>query len=247
MTKFYIWSDLHTELSTISHVKKMCKMYFKKDMNAYLLLAGDIGKPNDNRYLYLLQWCTRRYNKIFIICGNHEFYENDKNNALNEMCTMCKKFDNVFFLNQNVYTTETSIIFGCTLWTKLNPDEINYIHQVYNDFNFIKDVNIDNWHDSDLQWLTQMLDYYKDDTRAKIVITHHVPSYKLIDNKYKTSLCNSAFSNNDCDDLIPLVDYWIYGHTHSSRIQIINGCKFICNPVGYKDENVYISSTYFKS
>ena len=30
---------------------------------------------------------------------------------------------------------------------------------------------------------------------------------------------------------------WIYGHTHTPSTNIIHGIHFICNPIGYPNEN----------
>lgn len=245
MKKFYVWSDLHTELSSLNHVKKICKTYFKKDLNSSLILAGDIGKPGDKKYLYLLEWCSRRYNKIFVIAGNHEFY--NTTNVVDTLRNMCMKFPNVYFLDKNIYYSDSYIIFGCILWTHIHTIEIHDVKKYYNDFKYINNIDINTWHDSDLNWLTNALEYYKNDNRTKIVITHHMPSYSLLESKYKQySLFNSAFANTDCEKLFSNVDYWIYGHTHTSHLEKINNCTFLCNPIGYKDENKHISSMKFK-
>jgi len=43
------------------------------------------------------------------------------------------------------------------------------------------------------------------------------------------------------DDLIETkgskIKCWIYGHTHTPSNVIINGIPFLCNPIGYPDEN----------
>ena len=71
-----------------------------------------------------------------------------------------------------------------------------------------------------------------------IVITHHVPSFSLIDVKYKTQnmqLYNQWFYCN-MDSLIETqidkIECWIYGHTHTPSDVKINGIPFLCNPIG---------------
>jgi UDP-2,3-diacylglucosamine pyrophosphatase LpxH len=51
--------------------------------------------------------------------------------------------------------------------------------------------------------------------------------------------------SNDIKD-IKNVKCWIYGHTHTSSINIINNIPFICNPTGYKNENKIINIDYNK-
>jgi len=244
--KFHVWSDLHTELLSTNSVKKMCKMYFKKDLESSIILAGDIGKANDRRYLYVLNWCSHRYKHVFVIAGNHEYYKMS-GNVMEQLRNTCKRFTNIYFLDKNVYCGDDYLILGCTLWTRINPLELDHIKRYYNDYNYIQHFEKDacDWHKADLNWLTDTLEYYKNDTRKKIVITHHMPSHSLIDSKYKNSPINSAFATTDCDELLWRVNYWIYGHTHTSRRQKIGECMCICNPIGYEDENDYITNYSF--
>jgi hypothetical protein len=43
------------------------------------------------------------------------------------------------------------------------------------------------------------------------------------------------------DDLIQKegnkIKCWVYGHTHTPSNIIINGIPFLCNPIGYPNEN----------
>ena len=45
----------------------------------------------------------------------------------------------------------------------------------------------------------------------------------------------------DLDNLIltykDKIKCWVYGHTHSPSNNIINGIPFLCNPIGYLNEN----------
>jgi len=76
-----------------------------------------------------------------------------------------------------------------------------------------------------------------------IVITHHVTSSSLIDVKYKTQnmLPYNQWFYCDMDVLIETnrnkIKYWIYGHTHTPSNIIINEIPFLCNPIGYPNEN----------
>jgi predicted phosphodiesterase len=77
-----------------------------------------------------------------------------------------------------------------------------------------------------------------------VVITHHVPSYKLIDpvfttNKYKPY--NQCYFT-DCEKYFKdPIKVWIYGHTHKESNTEINGIKFLCNPKGYPNENLNVT------
>jgi predicted phosphodiesterase len=80
-----------------------------------------------------------------------------------------------------------------------------------------------------------------------VIITHHIPSSSLIDIKYKTQKMlpyNQWFYCN-MDDLIEKnndkIKCWIYGHTHMPSTNIINKIPFLCNPIGYPNENTNLN------
>jgi len=56
--------------------------------------------------------------------------------------------------------------------------------------------------------------------------------------------------NAFCSDLDELIESnkdnikcWIYGHTHLPSINKIHGIPFLCNPIGYPNENKKIDFT----
>ncbi|CAH6420379.1 Hypothetical protein HVR_LOCUS1177 [uncultured virus] len=69
-----------------------------------------------------------------------------------------------------------------------------------------------------------------------VVITHHLPSYKLIDGKYADNPLNSFFANH-LDELVAKADIWCCGHSHSSAQAIVGTCRCYLNPVGYSGES----------
>ena len=68
-----------------------------------------------------------------------------------------------------------------------------------------------------------------------------MPSNTLIDIKYEDSPYNQWFYSN-MDNLIKekkdKIKCWIYGHTHTPSFKIIEGTPFLCNPIGYPNENL---------
>ncbi len=68
-----------------------------------------------------------------------------------------------------------------------------------------------------------------------IVLTHHPPSFKMLDINDLYSPCYGS----NCDDMIkPPIKYWISGHTHSSKNLNINGTICLSNCMGYPDQRV---------
>jgi predicted phosphodiesterase len=70
-------------------------------------------------------------------------------------------------------------------------------------------------------------------------MTHHLPSFKLINEKYKNSKLSSLFAT-DLEDIIKKykIDYWICGHSHNKNNIQINNTILTLNPVGYPGEDI---------
>lgn len=237
---FQYISDIHLECynNNVNKVKRKFMMTNKN--NDILLLAGDIGKPTHNTYKEFLKEMSLSFEKVFITTGNHEYYNMDMsmNNVDNICRDICRTMphNNVTFLQNEVCDITNDIkIFGGTFWTKIPSSSHTLISQSINDYNLISDFTPENssiLHSIAINALKTALD--QNDTNTKwIVMSHHMPSFELIDAKYKTLQINHAFA---CD--IPLahderIKAWVYGHTHTPKQ--IN--KFYCNPVGYPGEN----------
>lgn len=63
---FYIISDIHSELS-----KSIPNLIFPTQNIA---LCGDIGNPFMDTYKKILDICSEHYQHVFVIAGNHEYY-----------------------------------------------------------------------------------------------------------------------------------------------------------------------------
>ena len=143
-----------------------------------------------------------------------------------------QQFNNISFLNNTYENYENYCFIGTTLWSKItNPKyNINDIYSIPN-FNYIEYNRLNRLSIDFLQEALQI-------NENCIIITHHVRSSSLINVKYKTQQMipyNQWFYCN-MDDLIK-IKYWIYGHTHTPYNVIINEIPFLCNPIGYPNEN----------
>jgi hypothetical protein len=69
----------------------------------------------------------------------------------------------------------------------------------------------------------------------KVVVTHHVATYKNYPEKYKDSIINEAFAV-ELFDLIESTapDYWVYCHTHVNTTDFeIGETQLLTNQLGY--------------
>jgi predicted phosphohydrolase len=240
--KLRYFSDLHLEFIKPNKIERFIKK-IPSGIDEICILAGDIGNPYQSNYNLFMEFISKNFKKTFVISGNHEYYNKTKTieetNAF--MNNYFQKFDNICFLNNNFEIYNNFCFIGTTLWSKiLNPEyEINDVYNIPN-FDYIKYNRLN----------MLSVDFLEDSLQKNencIVITHHVPSNYLINIKYKTQKMlpyNQWFYCN-MDDLIKenskKIKCWFYGHTHTPSNIIINRIPFLCNPIGYPNENSKIN------
>lgn len=94
---------------------------------SYLILAGDIGNPYHEKYRNFLQINSQKFNKVFIVSGNHEYYSNAKQQRTIsdidlEISKLCSRFENIHYLQQKSFNLHGWTLAGCTLWSSI-PDQ----------------------------------------------------------------------------------------------------------------------------
>jgi predicted MPP superfamily phosphohydrolase len=239
--KIRYFSDLHLDFISPNKLQKLISKIIKSTDKEICVLAGDIGNPYTANYNVFIEFINTHFSKTFIITGNHEYYNINKtieetNIYLEEYFT---NYKNITFLNNQFEDYENFRFIGSTLWSKVtNPTyEISDIDNIKN-FNYLKNnqlnmINVD--------FIENTLE---NSTNNCIIITHHLPSKNLIQLKYKTSvyLPYTQWFYSDLDDLIKnnkdKIKCWIYGHTHTESTILLNNVPFLCNPLGYPNENI---------
>lgn len=223
-------SDVHTEFMTYDEVTVF---EFPSDID-YLILNGDIGSPDDTKYLHFIALASEKYRKVFVIAGNHEYYYHTIEQTKRLINKICAKFNNVVFLDNEIYKFEDgTVLIGSTLWSQLDTSRLRYIKSNLSDFSLIHDMNIDNYlsfHARAVEFIKEEIEKAKE---AVIIATHHSPTIDILADPFVSDL-KSCFSS----DLGFLVDNntvkaWFYGHTHYNY----NDGKLISNQVGYPGED----------
>jgi predicted phosphodiesterase len=229
-------SDIHLELV------RNAKDYIDKitpDLTMVCILSGDIGNPYETKYGEFMEFINTAFKKTFVIAGNHEYYNNNKliEETNIHLQNYFLKFENIVFLCNTCYFYEDRWFIGTTLWSVItNPrykiNDVNYIkkldHIKYNQLN-----------EHSVEFLNNVIQ----NKENVIIITHHVPSDKLTNAKYKNPMLRpyNQWFVSDMDNFInnykDRISGWFYGHTHTPSVQFIDGVQFLCNPIGYKDEN----------
>ena len=77
-------------------------------------------------------------------------------------------------------------------------------------------------------------------TPIDVVVTHHLPFERSLDERYKGSRSDVFFLNDMTQAMRNVQDLpklWIHGHTHTNKDYDMAGMRVVCNPSGYGDEN----------
>ncbi len=126
-------SDIHLEylnynehMITISNIIKQVvasgKPYVSEENPLVLVLAGDIGDPFNISYYMFIKTLSPYYNHIFVISGNHEYYNTmGIVNTDKKISSICNSFENVTYLNNSSFLYKGIKWIGSTLWS--NPSQ----------------------------------------------------------------------------------------------------------------------------
>ena len=240
--KLKVLSDLHLEHCVA------CQVYPVGEGDV-LVLAGDIFCAKHFKtdgyihqvYDRFLSDCSKNYNKVLYVLGNHEFYGYNYEGAKKKLKENLP--DNFHLLDNDTITINNWNFIGFTLWTDFrneNALEMMDAAQCMNDYKVIRighnyrKLNPNDTLDFHKESKNYLLNQLQTLTENVFVISHHAPSYQSIPQEYKKNP-NGAYCSN-LDDVIvnhPQIKYWVHGHTHNAFNYMIEDCRVICNPGGY--------------
>lgn len=248
--RFQYASDLHLEFYN-ENMGKIRKLFVEPLIRnradaEYLLLAGDIGSPRQQSYKQFLSELAPHYRRIFVTTGNHEYYKmptatmTELDDKCREACAQAG--ENIVFLQNESYDINDWLsIYGGTFWTDIPSNKKRMIESTMNDYKYIMNFSAEKatkLHKDAVSGLEDKL-VANGNARKWIVMSHHMPSFELIDEKYKTGLntyLNYAFATDINIATYDRICAWVYGHTHTPR-QV---GKFYCNSYGYPGEMRFI-------
>lgn len=236
--KIRYFSDLHLEFIEPRKIEKILQQIIS-GKDEICICAGDIGNPHHKNYDTFMHFMSNNFKKVFVIPGNHEYYHKTKTITETDefLENYFKKFDNISFLNNTYEYYEDHCFIGTTMWSKIIKPQYE-INDVYNipDFDYIQYNRLN-------MISVDFLEDTLENNNNCIVITHHMPSNSLIDVKYKNSkmLPFNQWFYCDMDNMIEKnnnkIKAWFYGHTHIPLTTFIHNIPFLCNPIGYPNEN----------
>ena len=231
-----------------------------------LILAGDICEARSLKkdfhstrpsphisgfltfYDFFYNECEK-YDRVFYVMGNHEHY----GARFDETQNMLKEYlpSHVQVLEKDHVEVGNYIFIGASLWTdcnRNNPLTINQLKFMMNDYRSIKYHNKEAGlyhkltpevtardHRQALKYISATARAHSD--RSVVVITHHGPSYRSVDDMYKHDYHSNGGYVSELDDFVldhSNIKFWCHGHTHNRSDYQIGQCRVLCNPRGYK-------------
>jgi len=241
--KIQIVSDLHLEFFSNREWLRDNPLIAK---GGVLLLAGDIICDKvKKRARSFYDKISKDFDFVISTMGNHEFYQGIINYAYPVYQSQIA--ENHVKLNNRTYVLDNVKFIVTTLWSYVPEVSKAIISQGLNDYRLIsysdiykdkylitvKDTN--RYHKLSLKFIKDELQ--KPFDGSIIIMTHHLPSYDCIDERYKEDKLNSAFVT-DLNYLIianPQIKYWVCGHSHDFNETKIGNTIVVRNPLGYVD------------
>ena len=243
--KLQIASDLHLEFQDN---KKWIEENPLIPGGDILLLAGDIVvdkyKEKAGKFLEAVE---RDFSNVISVMGNHEFYHGDVSYAYPSYFKQITE-RHVKLNNKSIIINGIKFIVS-VLWSNVLPEHTAKVWDTMNDYKLISTKDAygmktpltvgatNKYHQISLEFIKEELS--KPFDGKVVVMTHHLPSYRLIDPKRAGDPVNCAFAT-DLDEFIesnPQIALWVCGHSHEFADVIIRSTRVVANPLGYVCEN----------
>lgn len=238
-------SDLHLEFAENGSYIKHNPLPITGDI---LILAGDIGYLGDENYIRhpFWNWASENFKEVIVCMGNHEFYKNYDIATLEDGYCLEIRHNVHSYYNSVVHINDIDIVVS-TLWAYIPLAEAYFTESVITDFRrilfkgeILTFVEFNNECKRCTDFISEAVT--KSQAKHKIVVTHHVPSYRMQHPKFADSKANGAFTV-ELEDYIKDsgIDYWIYGHSHYNVDIQIGKTKCVTNQLGYVFHNEHMT------
>jgi hypothetical protein len=202
-----------------------------------LILAGDIFKySNFQVMLDFMSVYGPKFNKIFYVPGNHEFYGSPIYRSFPADCCHggSRELENLVVLDSDAYYTDGLRIVGTTLWSGVTKNGPNYVND-YSQIRGFTPIEENHQHQFCLDYLKKELETPHDG--KTIVVTHHLPLLECIDSKYFNAPSNQCFASDQSKLMLDnKIDLWVHGHSHSFMDEVLYDTRHVRNPLGYEHE-----------
>ena len=240
-----------------------------KDVKAdVLLLCGDICAISDPidyaKFVTLITHYSKKYKQLVYIGGNHEFYATTKP-VKREHCmdaihkqfkALMKQIPNYIYLDCDTVVLNINnknyMFAGCTLWTKVKPEDQSYVQKCMNDYstiyvyedNKIQRFTVDHMqklHAKHVSFIKRAIKKAEDLKIPMILLTHHKP----ITDDPKPNRLTQAYEVDMSKVIKRPVVVAIHGHTHEYYDKIINDVRYVANCRGYPHQRTSFKDSMY--
>jgi hypothetical protein len=161
----------------------------------YLALIGDVGNLAESiKYVWyerFLKDCASKWKTVYVVAGNHEYYNCSTQSAQDKFTKLEQKFPNVVPMEKRRVQLgadmNNAVLLGATMWSYVPPESACEVSTKLTDYRLIrkglshgrtrkltvKDTN--NMHKESVLWLQTELQACKEQQKQAIVLTHHSP------------------------------------------------------------------------
>ena len=202
-----------------------------------LILAGDIGDPDELTLYRTLEHVRKRYEHVIYIPGNHEFYVREPgskktpHSVLSWFQKLDTQWDNfhLFYRRSEIYNGIR--IIGATAWST-SPRDTNWSRKISEEGRL------------DALYLNEEIAKAK---QPCLLVTHYPPTLSVLQDNFRNKITEYDYANNLEYMFRPPIHTWIFGHVHqchnrgfpySSSLLGSGSIQLLSNPYGYPHEGI---------
>ena len=251
--KIWLFSDIH-----LPHNRYPIDAIFPTIPDADICVCpGDLVESDPIAGVQWLARYVRPRMKVVYVMGNHEFYNLESNmERVRHNAKIAAETEGIHLLDDSSTVIDGVNFLGSTLWSDFavfaqgslleRNRAMAAAGSAMNDFRFIRTAEGAPaiWtpqmammqHFQSRFWLEKAMAHH---VGPNVVISHHAPHPLSIAPQFSRDLVTAGFVS-DLTDLIerhrPAL--WFHGHTHTSFDYVVRSTRILCNPRGYRHENV---------
>lgn len=236
--KLHLVSDIHLEFGGLQLpggadllvvAGDLCeaRSFFRNDSNAWRRAGAEMRRFVNDEFA--------KYPRVVYVPGNHEYYGGSIAGTDDKLRLLTPTFLQGMSVDIDDYR-----LFGTTLWTDANrnsPMTLNVLQRLMSDFRVIDEFPVIRMTLLHQQQLTGLKTFLAENSNRKtVVVTHHAPSHRSVNEKYADDQYMNGGYFSDLDMLIadnPQIALWCHGHMHDPSDYTIGDTHVVCHPRGY--------------
>lgn len=197
---------------------------------------------------------SEHWEQVWIVPGNHYYHKPNRLLDINNISWQHKIYDNVIIGDNFSTKVDDYKLIMTTLWSLIPSSKYIEFKKRFVDFrkiniiekhistNHVKSRNDSNilypkyYNEMHLACKSWLIDELADNDKC-IVMSHTIPSMKLIDKKYNDG--HELFAVDMETEILsfPQIKLWVHGHAHNFLDEEVGECRLVRNPHGLQHES----------